>query len=56
MRLEPIVAPSRVGHQWHTQVYDMFHLVQHNLFNQQFFAWHYREIEFVVYLQYHFRL
>ena len=38
MRLKPIVAPSRVGHQWHTQAYDMFHLVQHNPSNQQFFV------------------
>ena len=53
MRFEPVLAPTRVSHEWHVQRIGVLHLFDNNLFYTLLLLRQDGEVEFVVHLQNH---
>ena len=53
MRFEPVLAPTRVSHEWHVQRIGVLHLFDNNLFYTLLLFRQDGEVEFVVHLQNH---
>ena len=55
MCFEPVGSPSAVGNEWNFEFANRFHFLYNQFFHSFFFFGYNTEIQFVVYLQNHFR-